>query len=303
MESKNMAIEIRNILFATDFSENAKQALPIAAKIASLTESKLILFHAVQVDMYYAPDFRQDQEKASNKAHRQFDKLLGDLKNDDQYKDIELSRVLETEQPSAGILDISSEYNIDLIVMGTKGAGGNREAIFGSTISSIIKNSDVPVLGVPPGGSLEDLAHIAFTTDYHEGDWQALQQTIAFAKLFDATIDIIHVAEEESLLTDLKFRGFRDLVKEQSDYEKISFEIKHDHDFFPAMADYFTERPHSLLVMVRYKKTIWEELVEKDHSKQMAFYTKVPLLVLIGGRKAKNKTRNEGRIARFYSKK
>jgi hypothetical protein len=34
--------------------------------------------------------------------------------------------------------------------------------------------------------------------------------------------------------------------------------------------------------MVRYKKTFWEKLVNRNHSKEMAFYTKVPLLVLIG---------------------
>ncbi|MDR8394390.1 universal stress protein [Aliifodinibius sp. S!AR15-10] len=298
-----MPTKIKNILFPTDFSKNARQALPLAAKIASLTGSRLILFHAIQVDLYFAPNFKQDQVKAVNKADQQLDRLIGDLKSDEQYKDIEISRVLELEQPTAAILEISSEYNIDLIVMGTKGAAEYRDEILGSVTATVINKSAIPVLAVPPGGSLDDLKHITYTTDYHEGDLQALRKTIDFAQLFNASIDVVHITEQRSLLAEIKFRGFRDLVKDQTNYENISFELKYGSDFFPVMADHFNEKPHSLLVMVRYKKNFWEKLVEKDHSREMAFYTKVPLLVLVGGKKTKSKAIKEGKGAEYPSKK
>ncbi|SMO59900.1 universal stress protein [Fodinibius sediminis] len=277
-----MALKLKNILFPTDFSINAQRALPFAAKIASLTGSTLILFHAIQVDLDFAPNFRQDQKKVTNKASQRFDTLIADLKRDDQYKDIEISRVLESEQPTAGILEISSEYKADLIVMGTKGATGDRNIIFGSVASSTINSSEVPVLAVPPDGGLDDLKHITFTTDYHEGDLNALKQTFDLAELFKSRVEVIYVAKQRSLLTEIKFRGFRDLVKDRSDYKNISFELKYDSDFFAVMADYFKDNPHSLLVMVRHKKAFWEKLVERNRTKEMAFYTKVPLLVLIG---------------------
>jgi len=277
-----MATKIKNILFPTDFSKNAQRALPFAAKIASLTGSKLILFHAIQFDLDFAPNFKQDQEKAASNVHQQFAKLIADLKIDEEYKNIKLSRVLETGQPVAGILEISREYNIDLIVMGTKGATGDRNIIFGSIISSIIDNSEVPVLAVPHRGSLKDMEQITFTTDYHDGDLQALRQTIDLADIFKSSIDVIHVAEKQNLLTEMKYRGFRELVNEQIDYEKISFEIKYDDDFFSVMANYFADNPSSMLVMVRYKKKFWKKMFERHHSKEMAFYTKVPLLVLVG---------------------
>jgi len=48
------------------------------------------------------------------------------------------------------------------------------------------------------------------------------------------------------------------------------------------MADYLIDNPDTLLVMVRHKKTFWEKLTARDHSKEMAFYSRVPLLVLMG---------------------
>jgi len=274
--------EFNNIFFPTDFSKNAQRALPFAARIASITRSKLILFHASQRALDFAPDFEQEKEKAISEASQQFDELIADLKKDNHYKDLEISTVLQSGHPTVGLLAKARDYNADLIVMGTKGATGNRNVIFGSVAASIINRSDIPVLAVPPGSSPNDLKHIVFTTDYHEGDLQALQQTIVFAKLFGANVDIIHVAEQRNLLTEIKFRGFKDLVKDHADYENMNFELKSDYDFFPVIADYFVDNPHSLLVMVRHKKTFWQKLVEKNHSKEMAFYTKVPLLVLIG---------------------
>jgi nucleotide-binding universal stress UspA family protein len=276
-----MAFDFRNIFFPTDFSKNAERALPIAAKLAFLTGSRLILYHSIPGTLD-RPDLASDREKAINDARLKFEKMIVDLKKDDQYKDLEILTVLQSGPSTTGVLEQAREHNSDLIVMGTKGATGNRKILFGSVASNTILKSEIPVLVVPPGSSFDDLKQIAFTTDYHDGDFQALLQVIELAKLFDSTIDIIHVADQQNLLTEVEFRGFKDLVKEKAGYDKITFDIKYDYDFYPAMSEYCIDHPHSLLVMVRYKKSYWEKLVKKDHSKEMACYTKVPLLVLIG---------------------
>lgn len=277
-----MPMKLDTIFFATDFSKNARRALPFAAEIASRAGSKLTLFHASQSALDFTPGFEQEKEKVVREAGREFDTLISGLNEEGRYKDLEISTLVQSGHPTVGLLEKAVEQKAGLIVMGTQGATGNRNVLFGSTASGIINKSDIPVLAVPPGSSVESLKHLAFATDYHEGDFKALKQAIEFAELFTARVDVVHVAEERTLLSEIKFRGFRDLVEEQAGYEDISFEIKYDYDFFPAMADYFVDHPDCLLVMVRYKKTFWEQLVERDHSREMAFYSRVPALVLIG---------------------
>ncbi|MGM0588070.1 MAG: universal stress protein [Bacteroidota bacterium] len=296
-----MAFDFNNIFFPTDFSKNAKRALPIAAKIASLAGSRLILCHTVSGTLD-RPDLAPDREKAINDARELFEQMIVELRQDDQYKDLEILVVLQSGPATTGLLEQAHKQGADLIVMGTKGATGNRKLLFGSVASSIILKSEIPVLAVPPGSSFDDFKHIAFTTDYHDGDLEALQQVIELAKLFDSSIDIIHVADQQNLLTDVEFRGFKDLVRDKTGYDKISFDIIYEYDFYPAMSEYCMDHPHSLLVMVRYKKTYWEKLVKKDHSKEMACYTKVPLLVLVGGKKTKKEIRTEGEGATSFSK-
>jgi len=279
-----MATEFKNVFFPTDFSKNAQIALPFAAEIASRTGSKLILFHASQSAMDFAPNFEQAKKEAIQNAEKEFDKLIERLKKDDKYSDLEIATILQSGHPTVGLMEKSKEYDCGIIVMGTKGATGDRNVIFGSVASSVINKSRIPVLAIPAGSQFEDFSHITFTTDYHEGDLEAMMQTVTFAGLFDSDIKVMHVAEEQNMLSDIKFKGFRQLVKEKVDYDNISFEIKYDYDFFPVMADYLIDNPDTLLVMVRHKKTFWEKLTARDHSKEMAFYSRVPLLVLMGNK-------------------
>lgn len=278
-----MAFSVNHILFPTDFSENAEHALPFAAEIAKKTGAQITLFHASQESMDLAPDFEKPVDQVITDSSKQFDQLLRSL--DDQYQKLNISTVVEDGQTTTAILNQIDKHNADLIVMGTKGATGDRKAIFGSIASSVIKKSPVPILTIPNTSTLKHFQNIVFTSDYKEGDLVALDRTASLAKLFDSTVDILHISYEKNLETKIKFRGFQDLVKEHISYDKITFHHQYDLDFFPAIGEFLSDRPHSLLVMVRYKKTFWENISKRNHSKEMAFYSNVPLLVLLGKKK------------------
>src|SRR5699024_6015284 len=80
----------------------------------------------------------------------------------------------------------------------------------------------------------------------------------------------------------LKYRDFRDLITEKSDYENINFSIVSESNFFPGAANYIAEHESSLIVTVRYKKSFWKNISQRSHSKELAFYSTVPLLIIPG---------------------
>lgn len=274
--------KFKNIFFPTDFSKNAERALPFAAEIAHRTGSKLILFHASQEAIDMTPGFQESREKTIVNTDEEFNKLIDGLRKKEHLKDLNIATVLQSGHPTASLMDQVAEHKSGLIVMGTKGARGSRNVLFGSVTSGVIQKSDTPVLAVPAGSDPDSLKNIIFTTDYHDGDLEALQQLSDLATLFDSTITVTHVAEQRNLKSEIEFRGFRELVKQQIDYDKMDFLIEYDSDFFNYMSEYFIDNPGSLLVMVRHRKTFWESLLQRDHSSEMAFYSEVPLLVLIG---------------------
>ncbi|HLR25772.1 MAG TPA: universal stress protein [Fodinibius sp.] len=277
-----MFSSINQVLFPTDFSENAKKALPYAAEIAYQTDAKLTLFHASQEPMYLAPNFDEVRKQTVQKTDRLFNQLIDELQEDDRFKKLNISTVLQLGQPVTGLLEYARQSKAGLIVMGTKGATGSRNIMLGSVATSVVKKSGVPTLTVPHESSFDGLKKITFTTDFKETDWTALEQTIELARLFGSTVDVLHITENRGFKDDLKCRGFRDLITEKSDYENISFSVVRESDFFPGAADYIAEHESSLMVMVRYKKSFWENISQRSHSKEMAFYSTVPLLIIPG---------------------
>ena len=284
-----MAIFNNHIFFPTDFSTNAEHALSFAAEIAHKTGAKLTLFHAIQDPVHSAPsamDFtagsETSREEKTRKANARFDKLINDLKQHKKYQDLKIATLLESGQPTACLLNQIAQDQPDLVVMGTQGSTSNRNAILGSVTAKIVQKSEVPVLAVPNESTLDTFKRILFTTDYNDYDLDALEQTIEFAQLFKTPVDILHIAEQDNLESAIKFRGMQSLVNDRFDTSNIEFHKIFEHDFFPGIADYVTEHPVSLVVMVRYKKSFWERLAQRNHSKEMAFYSKVPLLMLVG---------------------
>ena len=284
-----MAFSINHIFFPTDFSKNAKRALPFAAEVALKADAKLTLFHATQETMDMAPDFEKTRDQVIDDTSKNFDKLLNSLKGD-RYNDLEISTVIQDGQTVTALLNQVNERSIDLIVMGTKGVTGDRNVILGSVASSVIQKSPVPVLAVPIGSSLDNFKNTIFTSDYKQGDLVALSDSIDLAKLFDSSVDVLHVSDQKNMESEIKFRGFRELVNEHINYENISFYHEYELDFFPTVSQFLADRPNSLLVMVRYKKSFWEKLKNRSLSKEMSFYSKVPLLVMIGDKNAKPET-------------
>ncbi|NGP87786.1 universal stress protein [Fodinibius halophilus] len=268
-----------HILFPTDFSKNANRALPFAAEIAHHAGAKLTLFHSTQESMDMLPSFEGSRDKTIQDTSDLFERLITDLRKKEAYADLDISTILQSGQPTTSLINRIEEEQPDLVVMGTKGVTGDRNAVFGSVASSVIKKSASPVLAIPNGCTLAQMEKIIFSTDYKSGDLGALKQTAGFAKLFNASVDVLHVSDHRNLESEIKHRGFRELVKEQITYPNINFHLTYEYDFFPGAADFLIEHPNSMLVMVRYKKTFWEKLTNRNHSKEMAFYSKVPLLV------------------------
>ncbi|MDZ7691061.1 MAG: hypothetical protein U5K69_07965 [Balneolaceae bacterium] len=103
-----------------------------------------------------------------------------------------------------------------------------------------------------------------------------------WADTFDSTLRVLHIAEQRDFTTDIRFRGFKDLVEEKAQDHTIEFDLVIQKQFLTGVADYLTEYPVGLFVLVRYKKNMLEKLLSPDHTKQLSYHAKVPMLVLVG---------------------
>jgi len=277
-----MALEINRILFPTDFSETSKKALPYALEIAKRSKAKLSLVHTIEEPYDFAPLLDEYMRQVRRKVETLFHELKDEIREDETYKNLEIETRILMGRVAFAVKEEADEWNADLIVMGTTGASGLSKVLFGSKTTEIILQSGIPVLAIPQNSRYKGLDHITFLTDYNEGDLDALEKTAKLGKAFNSELSVLHIEVEQDLKSEAMFRGFQELAKEKIKYEPMKFELMIQHSFIAGIADFLETQQTSLLTMVKYDKPFFSNLLSKSHSKELGFYTKVPLLIWIG---------------------
>lgn len=199
--------------------------------------------------------------------------------DDEEIRDLDIKTIIGMGHPGPSILKQIDDTSADLVVMGNKGRSGAR-MLFGSTTLKIISDSPVPVMAVPEQSKYADFKQIVFATDYHTGDLSALKKIIKWAQRFNSELHVLHISREDEAKPKLSFHGFKEMVKEQIDYENLIFDRVANKSFIKGFSDYLDEHKTSLVVLTRYKKSFIRKIVEKNHTKQIEYYSNVPLLVL-----------------------
>jgi nucleotide-binding universal stress UspA family protein len=145
-------MQIKTILVATDFSQDADAALDAALEMARAFDSKLELFHAYYVDVPavyagFGNDYTMPQDvldPISEGAQTAMDAVLERVAG----SGVDVSGRVEMERPAKAILAEAERVLADLIVMGTRGLSGFEHLVLGSTADRIIRMAQCPVLTV-----------------------------------------------------------------------------------------------------------------------------------------------------------
>lgn len=143
-------MEIKRILFPTDFSEGALNALPYAVDLAKSYGAKLYMLHVIYdiatASGLYVPHISVDEmyKELDISARKELEKFGLDKRND--VKDVEYTVIRGI--PYEEILKFAQEKSIDLIVIGTHGRKGLDRVLFGSTAERVVRNASCPVLTV-----------------------------------------------------------------------------------------------------------------------------------------------------------
>lgn len=143
-------MKINTILFATDFSEGSKHALPYAVDLAKRYEAKLYFVHVVydvaKTTGWYVPhisveEIYKDMEKAArSELEKTFSEEMRGFKN--------IEHLVMKGVPYEEITKFAELNKIDLIVLATHGRTGLDRLLFGSTAEQVVRYAPCPVLSV-----------------------------------------------------------------------------------------------------------------------------------------------------------
>lgn len=149
----------RPILCAVDDGESARAAARVAAELALRLERPLRLLHAMPgkpplMELASARRVPPPHAERRKAAERQACELPEDLGLEVDAPGLEL--VVARGRPAEAILAAATQYDVELIVLGTHNRAAVAEMVLGSVSSQVIRRADRPVV-ITPGADIPSL--------------------------------------------------------------------------------------------------------------------------------------------------
>ncbi len=191
-------IKLNRILWPTDFSRCAKQALGHAVHWAREYDAELHALHAMillQNDSQL-PNKDELYQQLKDLANKQLTTTIRALQTDELKIKQAQVRGIST---APAILVYAKENDIDLIVMGTHGRRGLGHLFLGSVAEEVVRLSSCPVLTIrerEAPAPAEVMKRILVPIDFSEHAQQELVYAKAIAAFYGARLQLLHVIEE-----------------------------------------------------------------------------------------------------------
>lgn len=279
---------MQKILIPTDFSDNAWNAIDYAMQLFRNRKCTFYLlntytpvipsgrFMAKMIDGVRIVDaVRKASEEGLQKT---VDRIQSKYRNDRHSFETVSSFNLLTEE----VKDLVDSFNIDLIITGTKGASGIDEVFMGSNTVRIIKSTKkCPVLAIPQHFDFITPSEIAFATDFNRFySTSELAPLLELAKMFEATIRIVHVQYGIKALSELQQFNLNMLRRYLAQIEHYVHTVSELNSVSQTLEMFSQELNIHLLAMLNYQHSYMEQMTREPIVKRTAFHTQIPLLVI-----------------------
>jgi nucleotide-binding universal stress UspA family protein len=276
---------MKTILLPTDFSENSWKAIEYALELFKNETCKFYIMHALEPQAS-APSAGITSKKASQVIHESrmkatqedFDNFMNRVKAFSNNSKHQFETVLVHGSLVSAVEGYAEDNNVELVVIGNKGASALQKVTFGSNAAQLILKLSCPLIAVPESAKLS-INEIGFATDYaitDYGDGLNLLKEIAEAN--KAKIAVVTVVNKGS-------GPVPELQQKQAALEKT---------LHPIALEYYTltdvpveqgihvfseSRKLDMLVLITKKRSFFEKLTTRSHSKAISHNLDVPLIV------------------------
>jgi len=277
---------MKKILLPTDFSDNAKNAINYALNLFKNENCKIYLLNTY-TPIIYSYDYQMNAggylgeiaDVVRDNSIRKLNELEKNVKEKFKNPKHQFELISSFNLLTDEVKDRIDDHAIDLIVMGTKGATGAKEILFGTNTIHIMQKVKCPVLAIPDGHFYEDPKEILFPTDFkidYSNKKLAILKNIA--NHFDSRLHVLNVSH------GVEFNETETKGKEK--LESLLLDVKHafyrvnDQDIPQAINEFQKSTYVQLLMMINNKHSFFENLFFKPVINQIGFHLNIPFLVI-----------------------
>lgn len=281
---------MKKILVLTDFSENANHAAKFAVELALRLTADVLLFNSLTTNPILpvftdGPWLVDEGTGWANSSLKEMHALAGELRLmvEDVAKNGPAPKILTSfgeGDLGLNIKQLCREHRISLIIIGGKTGSGFNHLLYGSDTSSVINQTPVPVLIVPPKGELASIDKMLLATDYNTADRKALSYLISLATALNCKVGVVHVQPPGKASQNVTVKTNRFLEQLHSfGNAGISFHQVRRKDILAGLRRTCRNSGAGLLALVHRKRSFVGALIGQSISKKAISRQQIPLLV------------------------
>lgn len=276
---------MKSILLPTDFSKNSENAIKYAVSLLKDVPCEFYMLNVQKASSFISDDMMAMASSATiyqtiiDVSKRSLANLITKIETKYQNKNHHFHAVVDYDNFIDSINQLTIKHNIDLIVMGTKGASGLDKVIFGSNTVHVMQGCIAPVLAIPKGCLFNGLKEILFTTNHeilHNVD--ELKPLKDLLTIHNSKLNVIHFDNLESESDQKKQNKaflkthFNDVACENID--------SYNKDLYKTVSEYIHSNNIKLIAMMRKKHSFLERLFNTHPEETLAFNIDVPFLLM-----------------------
>ncbi|GAA4334623.1 hypothetical protein GCM10023184_28840 [Flaviaesturariibacter amylovorans] len=266
----------------TDFSANADKAFNYALGIAKSASAEILVLHVCSLPIPAYADEPEDLKLYNRKQVARLRERLEIYRNIAARDQIAISTLLVDGEVLDSIVSKSQQYNVDLIVMATSGAGSLKTFLFGTRTAAVIAASKIPIISVPATFTGGSPRKILIAMQERESV-PLLAPVFQLGKLFDATVKSVIFSDNTDPVA-VYLEHSRE-IERAAELMRTSYKIAHlapEHivgtGFTDTITDYIEGHNVDLLVMVTHAQGNVPHLLSFSNTREMALRSGIPLL-------------------------
>lgn len=266
-----------NILLPTDFSENSRNAAVYALQFF---EGVPCSFHFLHVSPISRDKMSNGHQVMPKGIKKKFDKLMEFVNGIKKNPEHHFQTSYKVNYLIEAVRNQVAEKNIDLILMGTKGASNQKEIILGKNTSDVIMKVKCPALAISENAVYKPHQEVLFPTDYKiRYSAKMLDSLRSFTSLSKTSVKILE------LYTTDKEPNEDQLLNKENLHNSFTPEIPEVQTFYSVKESdpkilFRANKNVDMIVMAAKNLNLCQKLLKNHNNHQIPFIRKLPLLIL-----------------------
>ncbi|UPK68213.1 universal stress protein [Chitinophaga filiformis] len=277
---------MQTILVLTDFSNVALRAAQYAIHLAGQLHSRrILLFNAYQSlepvsNVPVTPELpiiQANPDELYKESIMQLDKLRDLL--EPTAAGITIDTLSEDDILEEAVRKLISKEQVDLVVAGLADKSNLEKFLVGSHSIRVMESCNYPLVIVPEDARITPLEKVLLAVDFETlRRGKALAGLVEILNSIHAELYVVNVASDEGYSSETK-EDIQHLHQLLDKYHP-SFNYVEDTNVVNSINEFAAEHDISMIIAVHEKKGLLATIFQKSVSKQLAWNSNVPLLIL-----------------------